>query len=390
VTPRPLREHTWIDTDSGLVALVDRLMDEPAYALDTEFHRERTYWPELALLQIAGREGPVALVDPKAIDIAPLARLLDGPSLAVVHAGDQDLEVLERACGTVPAKIFDTQLAAGFAGFISASLTHLSARLLEVDLPKGDRMTDWTTRPLAADQLTYAAADVAHLLELRDLLVERLHATGRLTWVEEECELQRLRGRGGQDPLTAWWRLKGARALRGRSKAVAQAVAAWREERAARVDRPVRHVLPDMAVLGVSTRPPDSPAALRKVRGLEDRYLRGGVDKELLAAVAGGLAADPRQIDDPPGEDVDREARPAVALAAAWTAQLAGELGIDPALLATRADLATFVRGDDGRVGRGWRAELLGARLRRLVDGEVALAFDGRGGLRLVEIPPKN
>jgi ribonuclease D len=387
--PRLVRPYTWIDTPEGLAAFVEQVSAEPAYALDTEFHRERTYWPELALVQLAGREGPVAVIDPKAVDLAPLAALLEGPGVAVVHAGDQDLEVLLRACGTVPARIFDTQVAAGFAGFVSASLSLLAARLIDVDLPKGDRMTDWTARPLGPDQLTYAAADVAHLIELRDVLTDRLDATGRLAWVEEECELQRARARGGQDPDTAWWRLKGARALRGRSKAVARSVAAWRERRAATVDRPVRHVLSDMAVLGIATRPPADDAALRRVRGLDDRAVRGAVGQELLAAVAEGLAADPRSVPEPPGEDVDRDARPAVTLAAAWTAQLAGELGIDPAQLATRADLAGFVRGDPAsRVAHGWRAELVGARLRRLVDGEVALAFDGRGGLRLVELPP--
>jgi ribonuclease D len=381
-----VRGYQWVDDTAGLADVVRDLCGQPAYALDTEFHRERTYWPDLALVQLAGAQGPVALVDPRAVDLAPLAALFEGPGLAVAHAADQDLEVLDRSCGATPVRIFDTQIAAGFAGFVSASLVSLCDRLLSRPLPKGDRMTDWTTRPLGADQLAYAAADVAHLLELQGMLCERLVSTGRLPWAEEECEVLRSRPRGGQDPETAWWRLKGARNLRGRSRAVAQAVAAWRERRAARLDRPVRQVLSDMVVLGVASRPPSDAAALRRVRGLDERMLRGGVERELLDAIAVGVAADPKTVREPPGEDVDREARPAVALAAAWTAQLAADLGIDPALVATRADIASFVRGDDSRLAHGWRAEFVGARLRRLVDGEVALAFDRRGGLRLVEL----
>jgi ribonuclease D len=369
--------------DAGALAdLVERLVDEPVYGLDTEFHRERTYHPHLALVQIAW-DGGVALIDPLAVDVAPLAKVLDGPGVAVLHAADQDLEVLDRACGTVPATLFDTQLAASFAGFSTPSLTRLTEALVGVRLPKGDRLTDWTLRPLTDDQKTYAASDVTHLLDLHRILAADLEARGRLAWALDECELLRRR-RNRTDPDTAWWRLKDSRSLRGKSRGVAQAVAAWRERRASETDRPTRTILPDLGLLGIANRPPKDVEDLRRVRGLDERHTRGAVAREILDAVNVGLSLPPEQLRVPPVDELERELRPAVALASAWVAQLAKNLEIDATLLGTRTDLQALLRGDGAaRLATGWRAELVGEPIRRLVDGEAALAFDGKGGLVL-------
>jgi ribonuclease D len=362
-----------------LAEVVARLADEPRYAVDTEFHRERTYAPRLALLQLAWSNG-CAVVDPLAVDPAPLGTVLEGPGTAVLHAAGQDLEVLLRACGTVPSSLFDTQVAAGFLGFSTPSLATLLDRVLGVPLPKGDRLTDWLRRPLTSGQLDYAVADVAWLLPVTDALVGELDATGRRPWVEEELELIRTRSRTMPDPDTAWLRLKEARALRGRSRGVAVAVAAWRERRAASLDIPARQVLPDLAVLGVAGAMPRSIGALRAVRGVDERHLRGGTGDELLAAVAAGRELPETATREARRDDVDRDLRPAVALVAAWVAQLGRDLRIDPTLLATRGDLAAFLNGDaDARLATGWRATLIGEPVRRLVDGRAALAFGRRG-----------
>lgn len=365
---------TWVATPGALDAVVESLVDAPFYAIDTEFHRERTYFPRLALVQLAW-EGGLALVDPLSVDPAPLASVLSGPGTAVAHAADQDLEVLERACGVVPPSLFDTQLAAGFLGMVSPSLGSLIERILGRRLPKADRLADWTRRPLGADQLAYAASDVAHLLELRAELASRLEECGRLTWALEECALLLQRPRGPQDPDTAWWRIKDARSLRGRARGVAQAVAAWRERTAATLDRPPRTVLPDLALAGIAHRPPASVGELRHVRGL-DRGLAPARAAELLDAVRAGLALAPEQIRLPPADDVDRDLKPAVSLASAWVSQLARDLRIDASLLATRGDLNALLRGDPtARVARGWRARLIGEPLDRLLRGDAALAF---------------
>lgn len=378
-----MSDHEWVDDQGRFEAVVCEASAAEAYAVDTEFHRERTYYPQLALVQL-GWPGGLALIDPFAIDLAPLSALLQGPGLAVLHAADQDLEVLDTACGAIPTRLFDTQLAAGFIGMSSPSLVNLVERLLGHRLPKGDRLTDWTRRPLTAEQQAYAASDVDHLLELRDLLAARLEERGRLGWAEQECEALLRRSRSAQDPTTAWWRIKESRQLRGKARGVAQEVAAWRERRAADLDIPPRFVLPDMAVAAIAQRPPRSRDDLGAVRGLDARHLKGGVVAAVLDAVQRGQALEPSQLRLPPVDDLDRTLRPAVTLVSAWVAQLADDLDIDAGLLATRSDLHAFLRGDAGaRLANGWRHELVGTPVRHLVEGHAALAFDGRGGLAL-------
>ena len=375
----------WIAEAAAFTSLVEHLGEVALYAFDTEFHRERTYYPLLALLQVAWAGG-VALIDPLAVDIAPLGAVFEGPGVAVAHAADQDLEVLERSCGTIPRRLFDTQLAAGFLGYSSPSLGTLGGKLLGANLPKGDRLTDWTRRPLSDAQRVYAAADVAHLLDMHAVIVERLTASGRLKWAEEECEAMRARRRGNPDPDTAWWRVKDSRTLRGLSRGVAQAVAAWRERHAAATDQPLRFVLSDLAITTIAHHPPSTLEELQELRGVDGRHLRGGMGQEILQVVREGLELPTEALRLPPADDVDRHLRPAVTLASAWASQLSADLRIDNALVATRADLTAFVRGDgDARLCRGWRHDLVGEPLRRLVEGEAALAFAGRGKLSLEE-----
>jgi ribonuclease D len=376
----------WVDSDAGLVEVVEQLGDEPVYAIDTEFHRERTYYPHLALVQLAWRSGLV-LVDPLVVDLAPLAALLVRDDVvAIAHAADQDIEVLEVACGAAPARLFDTQIAAGFLGYSSPSLSSLAERLLGIRLTKGDRLTDWTQRPLTDAQMKYAADDVAHLITIYDELVKRLGRVGRLQWAEDECAALLARARTPQDPDKAWWRIKESRSLRGPARGVAQAVAAWRERRAMATDRPVRTVLSDLAVLGIAHRQPKSLGELRSIRGLDGR-LKDEAARELLTVVEHGRGRSPQTVDLPANDDLDRRLRPAATLAAAWVAQLAHDLKIDASLLATRADLHEFLRGvPAARLATGWRNDLVGHRVRQLVDGHAALAFrPGRGDLVLEE-----
>ena len=227
---------------------------------------------------------------------------------------------------------------------------------------------------------------MAHLLELHDRLVAQLESSGRLSWAEAECEELRTRPTGPGDPDDAWLKLKDVRTLRGRSRGVARSVAAWRERRAAELDLPVRFVLPDLAVLGIAQRPPTTAEELRSTRGVEDRHARGTTAAELLAAVADGLDH-PVELPEQNGDELDRHLRPAVTLVSAWVSQLARDQRIDTALLATRADLVDLLRGDpDARLAHGWRAAMVGDDIRHLVAGEAALAFDGHGGLKLLDL----
>jgi len=324
------------------------------------------------------------LVDPLAVDVRPLRALLDSSAVCIMHAASQDLEILERECGAGPRRLVDTQVAAGFVGLGSPGLGVLLQRRLGVNLPKADRLTDWLRRPLSDEARTYAAADVAHLHELWGSLATELDRRGRLGWALDECD--ELRRRHGEpfDADFAWWRIKEARRLKGRARGVAQAVATWRERRARQLDRPVRHVLPDLALVAIAERPPRTRGDLARVRGLDGRHLKGGAGDELLVAVKAGLDLPEDDLVLPPRDGVDSTFRPAVTLASAWVSQLSRDAELDAALVATRADIEALVRGDDSsRLLSGWRAEVAGYPVRRLLDGAAALAFDGEGSLVL-------
>jgi ribonuclease D len=377
--------HRWIDDAAALGDLLEELRSEPEIALDTEFHRERTFWPQTALVQL-GWTGGIALIDTLAVDPAPLRDLMGSEHTITMHASSQDLEVLARICGRIPEVLFDTQLAAGFLGYGTPSLTSLVQGELGLKLPKGDRLTDWLRRPLGTDARIYAAGDVAHLLPLAQGIREKLVARGRLQWALDECEMLRRRALQERDPREAWWRVKEARSLRGTAVGVAQEVAAWRERRAAEVDQPIRFVLPDLALVGIAQRPPADERALHRVRGLDDRHLRGGAAASLLAAVRAGEALPKEEHRLPPVGDIDRDLRPAATLVSAWISQLARSLEIDTTILATRSDLEALLRAEEGaRLAEGWRAEVVGDAVRHLVSGGAAIAFDGKGGLVLEE-----
>ncbi|MEE9414775.1 MAG: HRDC domain-containing protein [Acidimicrobiales bacterium] len=375
-----------VTTTDELDDVVASLLDHERYAVDTEFHRERTYYPKVALVQVIWPGGEPVLIDPLAVSLKPLAAVFDGPGVAVMHAAQQDLEVTDLSTGTIPSRLFDTQIAAGFVGMASPSLSALHERFLGKRLPKGDRLTDWLARPLTDGQISYAAADVADLLEVHDLLCDELDTAGRLEWALQECENFRLRGRPSRDPLDAWLKIKDVRHLRGKNLAVAQAVAEWRERRAAEIDQPVRFVLPDLAVVALAQKKPTDASKLRDLRGLDDRHLKGKVKEMLIEVIAEGKEREPRPLQLADKASTLRDLRPAVTLVSAWVSQLSKELSLDPALLASRNDIEAFVRGDpNARLNSGWRQQLAGKPIERLMNGDAALAFDGSNGLVLEE-----
>jgi ribonuclease D len=363
-----------VDT-AGLRSLVADLVTEEFYGFDTEFHTEKTYVPDLALIQIAWAD-KVALVDPLAVDPAP-----------------QDLDVLMAACGTVPATVFDTQIVAGFLGMSSPSLSRLVDQMLGVSLPKADRLSDWLERPISDRQVSYAVNDVAHLLELRLVLTERLRALGRLDWALDECD-QVLGDRApARVPEEAWWKLGDIRGMSRRSRGVAQEVAAWRERTAAETNRPRRMILSDLGLMAISQRPPRNGDELRRARGVDGRHLAQGRAAEILAAVNRGLGLQPDQIRMPTeGRDAVAPAA-AVAVCSGVVRQIADDLDFDQGLLATRADIAQLLAAEPSRLDTGWRRTIVGDPLRRLIDGDVAAAFDRRGHLVIEErsrrpVPP--
>ena len=382
--PVPTAKATMVTDSVGLEALVARVAGEAYYGFDTEFHTERTYVPQLALIQIAWRD-EVALVDPLTVDPSPLAELFGSPGVAVAHAAVQDLDILMAACGTIPETVFDTQIVAGFLGMSSPSLSRLVDQMLSLTLPKADRLSDWLERPISERQISYAVADVAHLLRLRATLEERLRALGRLDWALAECD-QVLGDRApARDPEEAWWKLGDIRSMSRRSRGVAQEVGAWRERTAAATNRPRRVILSDLGLLAISQRPPSSADELRRTRGVDGRHLAQGRATEILEAVRRGLELPARRL-RMPREGRDTPAPPAaVAVCSGVVRQIADDLDFDQSLLATRADLALLLTGEPSRLDTGWRRDIVGEPLRRLIAGDVAAAFGPRGHLVLEE-----
>lgn len=387
---RPRIEY--VDTPKALSEACRRAADAGAYAVDTEFHRERTYFPRLALLQLHWEEpGNTVnvLVDPLAIErddlAASLRALLDAPATALMHAAQQDLEILELLTGARPHRLFDCQLAAGFLGYSTPSLGTLAQSTIGVSLAKGERLTDWLARPLTDAQHVYAINDVIHLPAIEAHLRERLENRGRLPWALEACEALRTRPLPGSDPQNAWTRIKEIRALKGEALGAAQELAEWRDLRARKLDIPVRRVLSDMALVSIAQRLPRDVRDLERVRGVNPGQIHADMHETIVEAVARGRtrAQEPRKAERGNG----RHTRTSATVLNAWVAEVARREQIDPMLVATRDDVEAFLeRGPDALPG-GWRRELVGEDFQRLVAGGAGLVLNRDGHLELVDLP---
>jgi len=366
--------------------LSDRARATGRLGLDAEFMGEGRYRALLCLVQVAvdDEDGGtrVEILDPlEGFEPDELRAVLADPSIEkVVHAGRQDVAILRRTWATEVRNLFDTQIAAGFAGHgAQTGYGALLADVLGRRLAKSASFTRWDRRPLSEEQLTYAREDVADLLALATALQDELRAGGRLEWAHEECRALE-DSSDDRDPDEAWRRLPRVARLRPRERSVARELAAWRERTAAAEDRPVGSVLSDAALVELARRQPGDRRGLDQIRGLHGRIAnRRGAD--LLAAVARGRDAEPPALDGvrpPLNESGDA---PLIALAEALIRARALEAGLAYELVATRADLNQVIaaarRGDaepDVRTLRGWRRDLVGDELLELLDGRHALA----------------
>ena len=368
-----------IDNQSDLNSVISDLNNVENYAIDTEFHREKTYYPRLALIQIRWDES-IALIDPLTVNLKGLSSIFQSDTLAIFHAGSQDLEVLLRAVGEVPKQIFDTQIAAGFIGMRTPSLAALHETMLGIKLAKGDRLTDWFQRPLSENQLEYAASDVRYLLDVHQKLIHELEARNRLGWAESEFELFLDKRQKLVEPINAWLKIKEAKHLNKKTRGVAQALAEWRENAARRSDIPPRYVLSDLALIGIAQRMPKKVSDLSNIRGLDVKQFQGKKASSLLQIVADGLSRDVKKPVSKSQNNLKTELRPAVTLLSAWLSQYASDNDIDPALLGTRSDIEELLRGDENsRLAEGWRHAEVGSPITQLLNGKATLAFsDGR------------
>ena len=375
--------------DKLIAEVAEQAREAGVLGVDTEFMSEGRYRPLLCLIQIAvpnGDESRVELIDPFDRPAAePLADVLADPDVEIVmHAARQDVAILRRALGTEVRGLFDTQLAAGFAG-LSASLGYgaLLDQLLGVKLKKGEGFSKWDRRPLTPQQLRYARDDVAHLIQLADAIKDRLQDNGRLEWVREECRPLE-EASDERDVREVWRRLPRVNQLGGEARAIAREVAAWREEVAQKEDKPPSTIVADQAVVGIARSAPREVDKLRDVRGLYPKAIRRW-GQEIVAAVKNGAKAEPPAKEGGGGFSTAADA-PVIALCEALVRARALEAGLAYELIASRADLTRVVVA--ARLGRpepevrtlqGWRRELVGEELDGLLRGDLSLAVgDGR------------
>ena len=293
-----------VTTTDSLRQLCQRLAGEEFVTVDTEFIRERTYWPELCVVQLAGAS-EVAVVDAEApdIDLAPLGELLANPAVPkVFHAARQDIEIFVLKFGAVPQPLFDTQVAAMVAGFgDQVGYDALVASLTGGTIDKAHRFSDWSARPLSASQIAYAAADVTYLREAYTKLCARLQHDGRLEWVAEEMAELAEPTTYRADPETMWQRLR-PRSNNRRFLGLLQAVAAWREREAQRVDIPRQRLLKDEMLLEIAATAPDNAEALGRARGISRGFAEGRTGTSLLAAIAAAKALPEAALPEAPRE----------------------------------------------------------------------------------------
>lgn len=352
-----------VSTPAALAALVETWPAGARLALDTEFVRERTYYPRLCLVQVAMPSG-ISLIDALELDAgsALSAPLADPARVKLLHAARQDIEALLPLTGRPAAPVFDTQQAAALTGFpAQIGYAQLVQQLLGVELAKGHARTDWARRPLSDEQLAYALDDVRYLPALAEALEERLAAAGRLGWMESESALLADPALYRVDPAEAWRRLKGTERMDPATLAAAAALARWREERAMARDLPRGWVLPDAAIHELARARPRSRDGLGAVASVPCGTAARAAD-EILA-----LLRDPPEVADAaaaqearPGPDQVRQMKHLQQKLQA----VAGKLGIQPEVLATRRELAALVRGErELPVLSGWRREVIGEPL---------------------------
>ena len=377
---------------ADVTAIAERARAAGRLGLDTEFMPEGRYRPLLCLVQVAAG-GEVEVLDPLAgFDPAPLAAVLADPAVEVVlHAGRQDVAILRREWSIDVTNVFDTQVAAGFAGSSAqAGYNGLLHDVLRIRLPKTASFTRWDARPLTDEQLRYAEGDVEHLLALADEIRRRLESRGRLEWAKEECRAIAA-ATDERDPLEVWRRLPRVSGLSPSERAVVRELAAWRERTAAREDRPVGAVLRDPTVVELAKRQPSGRRDLSQIRGINpDVVSRRGDD--IVRAIGLGLQADPIPLDDGDRLASEPQDGPVIALAESLVRARAQEAGLAYELIAARADLAPIVvsarRGDpepDVRTLRGWRRELVGDELLDLLRGGRRLSVGARGRIEVLD-----
>jgi ribonuclease D len=386
-----MRIHPLITKSDELKGLVDRLSKQPFIAVDTEFMRENTYWPDLCLIQVASID-EAAAIDPKAdIDMKPLLDLFveNDEVLKVFHAGGQDLEIIHNLTGKVPYPLFDTQIAAMALGHgEQIGYSNLIESLLGHSLDKGARFTDWSRRPLDKRQIDYAIADVTHLATIFPKMVEKLKRTGRGDWLDEEMERLADPSSFAFEPEAAWRRLK----LPSRNPAVLgrlKALAGWRETEARTKNLPRGRIIKDDTLNEIVLHPPKSQEDLGRIRGLSAGWRNNDIGARLIAALNSAKPLDASELPDrePKRPGLTKDGVLVSDLLKLLLKIRAKESGVAARLIARSDELEALAAGvrKGLNILSGWRYEEFGKDALDLVEGRLGFAIEN-GKLKMSRI----
>ena len=380
---------TMITTTAALSSACERLADHDFVTVDTEFLRETTFWPKLCVIQIASDDEAV-VVDALApgLDLSPFFALMQDEAVTkVFHAARQDIEIIWNLSRSIPKPLFDTQVAAMVCGYgDQVAYGELVNSICKVTIDKSSRFTDWGRRPLSEAQVTYAIADVTYLRDLYRTLRRQLEQAGRLAWLDDELSVLCSPSTYEQHPENAWERFRN-RVRKPRDLAVLMEVAAWREEEAQSRDVPRSRVLKDDVLIEIALTAPKSAEAMAELRAVPRGMERTKAGQDALAAVARGLARDPKTL-----PRIDRERRggngngATVELLKVLLRQVAESQGVAAKMIATVDDLEALAQSDDADVAalKGWRRRIFGARALELKQGRLALTVEN-GKVTLLE-----
>ncbi len=375
---------TLITESAALAAFCAKVSSSSYVTVDTEFMRDRTYYPQLCLVQVAGPEDAAA-IDALApgIDLSPLLALMDNPAiLKVFHAARQDLEIFYNLTGRVPTPLFDTQVAAMVCGFgDQVSYETLAAQLSRARIDKSVRFTDWAQRPLSERQVTYALSDVTHLRPAYEALARKLAANGRAGWLQEEMATLLDPATYRLDPEEVWRRMR-PRGAKPKFLAIMKEVTAWREREAQRRDTPRNRVVRDETILDLCAHAPTTLDELARMRGLSKNFADGRLGQELLDAVKRGLAMPQAEIPTlPEGPDLPSGLGPIVELLKVLLKMKCEEHGVAQKLVATTAELERIAASDDDTdipALQGWRREVFGGAALDLKASKLAFTLKGK------------
>jgi ribonuclease D len=366
----------YIDTPLALQAFTRRIANAPWLALDTEFLREKTYFPKFCLLQVASADC-AACIDPLALPtLEPLADVLfDAGIVKVLHSGRQDLEIFHQLYGKLPQPLFDTQLAAPLLGMNEQiSYAGLVQEVLGVQLSKAHSRTDWTRRPLSQEQLAYAADDVIYLGQVYCTILPRLQSMGRLAWLEQDFADMARPEQYQCQPEQAWRRIGGVQHLKSKGLSVLQTLAAWREQTARDQDLPRGWLIKDEALIDLARRPPRNLDDFKDIRGLGERLVQK-YGAHLCKLIEAALERPPQPLESKRSSGrKSGEEEALLDLLMAVARIRAGENALNPAILASRKDLEQLLEGDgQARLLSGWRKAMAGDELAALLRGELSV-----------------